>query len=207
MKKNFSFVLAIALLSAGCDQPKPVPAQKGKLNQPSPVAPPEKVIPPNLDKSPMDIIYFPVNFPVLKMSGKARGEPIARVMYSRPSTDGRVIFGQLVKYGVYWRLGANESTEIEFFTDVTITGKKIGKGRYVMYCIPYQEKWTIVLNKDLFTWGLKIKTSMDLASFDIPVIPVRDKFEYFTMEFEPEDHGMQLMMAWENVKVSLPIRY
>ncbi|MFM7388102.1 MAG: DUF2911 domain-containing protein, partial [Bacteroidota bacterium] len=30
------------------------------------------------------------------------------VTYSRPSVNGRVIFGDLVPYNEYWRLGANE---------------------------------------------------------------------------------------------------
>src|SRR5438034_11705784 len=59
----------------------------------------------NMDKSPMDIAYYPEDFPVLKMSGKATGEPVARIIYSRPFKDGREIFGNVVKYGTYWRLG------------------------------------------------------------------------------------------------------
>ena len=43
----------------------------------------------------------------------------ATVLYSRPYKKGRLLFGEakdgaLVPYGQYWRLGANESTEITF---------------------------------------------------------------------------------------------
>ena len=62
-----------------------------------------------LDKSPMDMSYYPHNYPVLKIQDKITETLVARVMYSRPRKGGRTIFGGLVKYGELWRLGANES--------------------------------------------------------------------------------------------------
>lgn len=161
----------------------------------------------NMDKSPMDIAYFPDDFPVLKMSGKATGAPVARIIYSRPSKDGREIFGNVVKYGTYWRLGANEGTEIEFFRDVNIQGKNVKKGRYIIYCVPYKNKWTIKLNDDIYTWGLSIHSSKDLYSFEIPVTTADNLYEVLTMKFEPVPGGGQLMMAWERAKTYLPFNY
>ena len=37
----------------------------------------------------------------------------------------------------------------------TIQDKKVNAGRYIIYCIPYQDKWTIILNNDLYTWGFE----------------------------------------------------
>lgn len=160
-----------------------------------------------IDVSPMDMAYYPVNFPVLKMSKEATGLPVARVIYSRPHRQGRKIFGSLLKYGEPWRLGANEATEIEFFQSVTIQNKKISKGRYILYCIPQPDKWTIVFNSNLFTWGLKIDTTKDLFRFDIPVQDVPASVEYFTMVFEPSTKGADLIMTWDNVLARLPIRF
>ncbi|HMX78835.1 MAG TPA: DUF2911 domain-containing protein, partial [Ferruginibacter sp.] len=70
---------------------------------------------PPLDKSPMDVSYYPVNYPLLKVQGKSTEPLVARVIYSRPQKNGRVIFGELIGYGSVWRLGANEATEIEFY--------------------------------------------------------------------------------------------
>ncbi len=160
----------------------------------------------NMDKSPMDIIYYPVDYPVLKMSGKINTPPIARILYSRPTKDGRIIFGNVVKYGAYWRLGANESTEIEFFTDVNILGRKVNKGRYIIYCIPYEKRWVIKLNDDLFTWGLKVHSTKDLYSFDIPVYKNDKLFDVFTMAFYRAGRGVQLMIAWDDIVAYLPIK-
>ena len=48
--------------------------------------------PTEVDKSPMDMAYFPANYPILKMNGKAKSEPFARVIYSRPTKSNRPIF-------------------------------------------------------------------------------------------------------------------
>ena len=82
---------------------------------------------PPIDKSPMDMCYFPANFPVLKIQDKITEPLAARVIYSRPQRNGRIIFGDLVEYGKVWRLGANEATEIEFYRDV-----KIDIGKYIV---------------------------------------------------------------------------
>ena len=202
-------ILFAFLMLAVMDSCKQKPPPEREL-LPKPGAHPAmsgKMIRPTLDKSPMDMIYFPTEYPVLKMSGKTNQLPVARVIYSRPEKDGRVIFGGVVKYNEHWRLGANEATEIEFFTDVSIQDKKIKKGRYIIYCIPYPDKWTIVFNDDLFVWGLKIHSSKDLFSFDIPASVTSDVYEAFTMEFEPQEKGLQLVMAWDDRKAVLPINF
>ena len=97
--------------------------------------------------------YYPANYPVLKIQDKATEPLVARVIYSRPQKEGRVIFGELVEYGSVWRLGANEATEIELYKDVKIKDKKLAKGRYSLFAIPTEKAWTIVFNKDTDTWG------------------------------------------------------
>ena len=159
-----------------------------------------------LDKSPMDIIYFPPEYPKLKMMGKATQGPVFRVMYSRPQKNGREIFGTVVKYGEHWRLGANEATEIEFFKDVIIQQKKIHKGRYVLYCIPQPTEWTLILNSDLYSWGLKIDDQKDIFKFTVPASHVTGTIEAFTMETEETGDGALLWIGWDDTKVSLPIQ-
>src|SRR6188768_504527 len=101
---------------------------------------------PPTDKSPMDMSYYPVGYPVLKIQDKITEPLVARVIFSRPQKNGRSIFGELLEYGKVWRLGANEASEIEFFQNVQVGNFKVKKGRYTLYCIPYPEKWTVILN-------------------------------------------------------------
>jgi hypothetical protein len=161
---------------------------------------------PALDKSPMDMSYFPADYPILKTQNKVSAPPIARVVYSRPQKDNRTIFGELVEYDKVWRMGANEATEIEFFKDVTIGGKKVAKGRYTLYAVPTPSKWTIVLNKDTDTWGAFVyDQKKDVLRTDVPVQTLPTPVEAFSMDFNKTDKGMDLFIAWDTTSVSLPI--
>ena len=161
---------------------------------------------PPVDKSPMDMCYYPVNYPVLKIQDKITEPLVARVVYSRPKKESRTIFGGLVEYGKVWRLGANEATEIEFFQKVNIGGKKISKGRYTLYALVNENSWTFILNKETDTWGsFKYNPDKDLVRVDVPVEKITDNIESLAMVFEKAAGNINLIVAWENVKVALPI--
>ena len=159
------------------------------------------------DLSPVDISYFPADYPVQKMTEISAPLPVARVIYSRPHKQGRKIFGALIKYGDNWRLGANEATELELFRDVTIQGKKVNKGRYILYCKPQENTWTIIFNTNLYSWGLKPEPVKDVYKFEIPVERTQTSVEYFTMVFQPSENGAGLLMAWDDVKAVLPFTF
>lgn len=160
--------------------------------------------PTDLDKSPLDVAYYPANYPILKMRGQIVADPLVRIIYSRPQKKGRDIFGTEVKYNEVWRLGANETTEIEFFRNATFGGKKILKGRYSLFCIPGETKWTLVLNKDNYTWGsFSYKMDKDVARVEVPV-KKNEEVEALTMYFE-NNSTPQLSIMWDDVKVSLPV--
>lgn len=168
----------------------------------------------SVDKSPMDMSYFPDDYPKQKMVTPDMANPIARVIYSRPQKHGRIIFADssitenvIQYYGQDWRMGANEATEIEFFKEVTINGKKIAPGRYILYCIPYADKWKIIINQNLYSWGLHIDKTKDIAEIVIPVIKNNLQVEYFTMLFQNSTYGCDLVMAWGDVKAVLPINF
>ena len=161
-----------------------------------------------VDLSPMDISYLPDDYPILKMTNKIKTPPVARVIYSRPHRQGRKILGSLLKYGEPWRLGANESTELDVFQPLSINKKNIPVGRYVLYCIPEPDSWTIVFNSNLDCWGLKQDSTKDLYRFKIPVTIKNQSVEYFSMVFQPAASGTaDLVMAWDNVEARLPVQY
>jgi len=164
---------------------------------------------PPLDKSPMDMCYYPVDYPVLKIQHKTDAPPVARVIYGRPQKNQRSIFGDLVPYDMIWRVGANEATEIEFFRDVKIDDKKVVKGRYTLYAIPSVNKWTLVLNRNTDTWGaFAYDQQKDVLRTEVKVITRPDIVEVFTICFEGTDKNKtSLMIAWDNQEVHLPINW
>ncbi|MEP6674632.1 MAG: DUF2911 domain-containing protein [Ferruginibacter sp.] len=159
------------------------------------------------DASAMDMSYYPVDYPTLKMNHLISTPPLARVIYSRPHKGGRKIFGGLVPYNKQWRLGANEASEIEFFKPAIIQNKKIAPGRYIIYSIPQETKWTILLNKDIFTWGKEIDSTKDIMQFEIPVEKTSTPCEYFTMLFQDNKNQTVLLMAWDDIVAKLPIGF
>lgn len=161
---------------------------------------------PALDKSPMDMAYYPANFPVLKIQDKASEPLIARVIYSRPQKNNRSVYGELVEYNQVWRLGANEATEIEFYRDVKIAGKKIVKGKYTLYALVNPTEWTMILNKETDTWGaFKYDEKKDVLRTNVPVQKTSEPVEAFTIAFDKVTNGINMNVAWDTVQVALPI--
>lgn len=159
-----------------------------------------------VDKSPLDISYFPDNFPVLKIQNKVAGPLLTRVVYSRPQKNNRVVFGNLIDYNKTWRLGANEATEIEFFQNVKINNVRVKKGRYTIYAIPTINNWTLILNKETDTWGsFGYDSTKDVLRAEVPVIKQNEIAEYFTIGFEKATGGFSMNITWDDVKVVLPV--
>ncbi|SFD30187.1 Protein of unknown function [Chitinophaga sp. CF118] len=167
----------------------------------------DKKLPP-LDSSPMDMAYYPVMYPyVVRVKGDP-GQLVARVIYSRPQKKGRKIFGDLEPYGELYRLGANEATEIEFYRAVTIGGKNIPKGRYTMYSIPNEKTWTLIINRDTDIWGaFKYDKSKDVVRTDLPVTTLDTPVDPFTMVFEKAPYGANLIIAWDIVSITVPVKW
>jgi hypothetical protein len=166
---------------------------------------------PQLDKSPLDVAYFPnrVAFrSFAKTEEEKSAQPVARVIYSRPQKNGRDVFGELIKYGSVWRLGANESTEIEFFEDVNIGDQRVKAGRYTMYATVNQDYWEVVFSTDLDLWGAyAYNEANNVASISVPTQKTDATVEAFSVTFKEVDGGAHLMMAWDDTMVEVPIMW
>jgi hypothetical protein len=163
---------------------------------------------PAVDKSPLDLSYFPDQYPQQKMLGKVTGSPKCKIVYGRPQKDGRKIFGDVIKYGEVWRFGANESTEIEFYQNVTIGGKEVAKGEYSIYCIPTATEWTFILNKDLDNWGaFKYNSKNDVVRVSVKTSNLDKEVESLSMYFAKTTTGCNLVTVWDKTSASLPISF
>jgi len=158
------------------------------------------------DPSPADIVYFPLNAAKVKADDAAK--PVIKVVYSRPQKKGRDIFGVLEQFGKVWRFGANESTEIQFFNKVTISGKKIKAGKYSLFAIPNKDIWTIIINSQTDRWGaFSYDQKKDLVRVNVPVKSLSKAIEYFSITFTPLASGATLIAAWDKTQIELPIAF
>lgn len=162
-----------------------------------------------VDKSPMDQIYYPLDYPSAKIRGNIKEPLRLRVIYSRPAKNARDIFGSdIVPYGKVWRLGANEATEIEFFSPATIAGKKVPKGRYTLYALVNEKSWTFIINKETDAWGaFNYDPAKDVARATVPVKELEQPLESLTINFEKTSTGINLDAGWDKKSAVLPISF
>lgn len=127
--------------------------------------------------------------------------------YSRPSAKGRKVFGDLVQYNKLWRTGANGATKISFSEPVEIGGKKIDTGSYVIYTIPGEEEWEVIVNKGLKNWGIDgYKEAEDVVRFKVPAFKIKNELETFTMQFNNITAvRCELQLMWAKRGIAIPI--
>jgi hypothetical protein len=134
------------------------------------------------------------------------------ISYSRPSVRGRVIFGEkeagaLQPYGAYWRLGANESTEITFNKDVSFNGEAVKAGTYRMYAVPKQGGFDIFLNSELGKWGaFEPDHTLDVVKTSVPSTTASASTEQYTISLQPAEQGIDILFEWSTTRWTLPIR-
>ena len=136
----------------------------------------------------------------------AGGQKIT-IDYSSPRMKGRKIFGELVPYGKVWRAGANEATTMNVGADVTIGGKAVPAGKYTIFAIPDQNKWTLVISKKTGEWGTAYPgPDNDLARIDMKSEKLPAPVENFTISFNQTSGGCTLKMQWETTQASVDIK-
>ncbi len=163
-----------------------------------------------LDKSPMDMAYYPDNFAHdRKFAPKLIGDTpaLVRITYSRPAKKDREIFGKLIPYNEVWRTGANEATEIKFYKDVTIQGKKVKAGTYSLFTIPNANEWTIIINSDVDFWGAySYNQANDILRVTVPVKKSEEVIENFSIQLSKmSDSEAVIRLAWDTTLVELSI--
>lgn len=138
-----------------------------------------------------------------------------KVVYSRPKMKGRKIFGAgtdfLVPYGEIWRTGANNGTVISFTDDVKIEGVDVKKGEYLVFTIPGESEWTVMLYNDVNAGALtnaNYDKSKEVARFTAKTEKLTEKVETFTInitDVADNNTGAKIQFAWENTSAKFSI--
>lgn len=149
------------------------------------------------------------------------GDAYVFVVYSRPYERGRDnIFGTeeseaLVPYGQIWRTGANEATQITSTTDLMVAGQKLPAGTYSVFTTPGASEWQVHFNKTLGLSGTGYFadgefTPVDVAATNaltvtVPAGASDEKVDQLTISFDKTDAGADMVLAWINTEVRVPI--
>ena len=130
------------------------------------------------------------------------------VEYSRPSTNDRKVFGNLVPMNKLWRTGANGSTDITFGQEAQFNGVKVPAGKYALYTMPSGGEWEVVLYKDTEQWGApkQLDDKLIVAKTKVKALKNPLFVETFSIDFNDlKTDQANLIMSWENTMVKVPI--
>jgi hypothetical protein len=150
--------------------------------------------------SPKDTVEFKLND--LKLE----------VFYNRPFKKDREIFGALVPFNQVWRTGANEATTFETNKPLEIKGVHIAAGKYTLWTVPKDSTWTVIFNSKQYSWGVNAQMepmwdpNYDVLNIEVPVQKLDNTVEQFTIAFDNSTDNLYLTMAWDDVKVSVPLK-
>ncbi len=133
------------------------------------------------------------------------------IQYSRPFVRNRMIFGSkeqgaLQPNGEYWRLGANEATEITFNRNVSFNGNAVTAGTYRLYAIPGAEEFEFFLNSELGVWGVfEPDSEKDIVKTKVSVEKISPPTEQFTISMLAVGDTTNINFEWEKYRLTLPV--
>ncbi|WP_417557657.1 DUF2911 domain-containing protein [Mesoflavibacter zeaxanthinifaciens] len=133
------------------------------------------------------------------------------VFYNRPSKRDREVFGALVPFNQVWRTGANEATTFETNQDLTVQGMYLPKGKYTIWTVPMENTWKVMFNSKQYEWGVNEKMepmwdpNFDVIEAEVPVKDLDKPVEQFTIAFDNSTDDLKMTMAWDDVKIEIPL--
>lgn len=129
-----------------------------------------------------------------------------KVEYFRPSMNGRKVFGNIVPYDSIWRAGANEGTFFTVTDSVTINGKSLGKGTYLILTRPGKTSWDIYFNKNLTADYIFYKPEENVFKVTVPSHSNSSPVETFSIRIDDiKSNACNLVIEWENTVVKIPV--
>ena len=151
--------------------------------------------------SPKDTVEFKLND--LKLE----------VFYNRPYKKDREIFGALIPFNQVWRTGANEATTFETNKPLELNGILLAAGKYTLWTVPKDSTWRVIFNSKQYSWGVNAEMkpmwdpNYDVINIEVPVQKLGNTVEQFTISFDNSTDNLFITMAWDDVKVAVPLKY
>lgn len=163
------------------------------------------------DKSPMDMVTYPEKAAYTNYLEGSEKEitPKVQVLYSRPYKKDRVIFGELLKVGDIWRVGANQSTELVLMQDAMVGDLELKRGRYAVYAELMEGSWDMIFSTDLPAWGNANRDeSKDVGRTNIKTYNEDEVLENLTIIFEEKaSDKVHMSIGWDTTRAELPITF
>ena len=129
-----------------------------------------------------------------------------KMEYSRPSVNGRIIFGNILPFDSLWRTGANGPTTFTTQDSLTINGKGLPKGTYIILSKPGRTSWEIMFNKNPAVSYTNYLPQDDVLRLTVPVTKTSKKIETFTISVSDiKTNNCMLSFEWDNASVQIQL--
>ncbi|MDX1910256.1 MAG: DUF2911 domain-containing protein [Saprospiraceae bacterium] len=125
------------------------------------------------------------------------------VNYWRPSARGRQVFGGIVPKGKFWRLGANNATEISFSSAVAIENKTLPAGAYSLFVLPGETDWQLCFNSKTKIWGTEYDPATDVLRVKMKEESLPEHVEKLHISIVPGPSGNIMQVDWEKTRLSV----
>ncbi|HEY4099701.1 MAG TPA: DUF2911 domain-containing protein [Gemmatimonadales bacterium] len=134
------------------------------------------------------------------------GHDTISVDYGRPLMRGRVLLGNIVRYGDVWRTGANAATQFTATAPMTLAGMQLAPGTYTLWTVPTKSEVDLIVNTQYGQWGTEYNPKYDLGRRPLVVGTMSAPVEEFTMSIVPGDarHGT-MVLEWGSFRWTAPI--
>ncbi|WP_367914551.1 DUF2911 domain-containing protein [Leadbetterella sp. DM7] len=140
-------------------------------------------------------------------SEKRIGSLVVSVKYNKAEAGEDRIFGYRVPYGIVWRTGSGDATEIRFSEDCFFGGKKIKAGTYSLWTVPGEKEWIVILNSETGQYGTRYDPSRDYLQIRVPSEKLADRRESLSIRVMENRRGKPvLQIRWEYTRVEVEIR-
>jgi hypothetical protein len=134
------------------------------------------------------------------------GEAELWLDYGRPFRRGRLVFGDVVPWGIVWRTGANAATQFRTSSALQFGSLTIPAGLYSLWTLPTRTGWTFILNEQTGQWGTQYDIIRDVLRVKMDVARLPEPVEQLTMKFESSDSDGWLILDWDRTRAMLPFR-
>ena len=130
------------------------------------------------------------------------GSATVLIDYSRPSRRGRDLWGDVVKWGSVWRLGADFATHIVLSDTMRVGDAVVPAGTYTLWMLPIQDGTSqLIINKQIRIFGTGYNPANDLVRVPLRRTEHAQSVEKLTLS---ADDGA-IRIRWGTTEWSVPI--
>ena len=85
-------------------------------------------------------------------------------------------------------------------------GKIVPAGKYTLFTLPAQNRWTLIVSKQTSEWGIPYPgEKFDFGRMEMKVSKLTAPLENFTISFDQAGTNCTMKLDWETTRASIEI--